>query len=159
MRPAGCNTFDVNRCPLWYFRAPSLDPRSFLGSRSLPICLCSFCYSASGFQSGSHLETGRNARKFSDCQVPTTTAMYVSSRSPIKDIFRSFWHPFGTNLWSFGHLWPSFWHPWGAFGRLWVDLGHHFWNWHVTRHDVGHHSEAKSRTETRQAVPNTILTP
>jgi len=120
MRPAGCNTFDVNRCPLWYFRASSVDPRSFFGSLSLPICLCSFCYSAAGFQSGIHLETGRNARRFSNSQVPRTTAMYVSSRSPIRGMF----HHFGTHLALIcGHL-GTFGHHFGILG---VPLGDFGW--------------------------------
>ena len=70
-------------------------------------------YSASGFQSGSHLKTGRNAREFSNSQVPSMTAMYFSSGSPIRDLF--FDH-FGTHVALIcGHL-GTFGHHFGVLG-------------------------------------------
>ena len=56
---------------------------------------------------------------------------------------------------TFGTIWHQFEFIWALFGTF----GRHFWSFYVNRHDYGHHSEAKSRTEARQAVPTTILTP
>ena len=61
-----------------------------------------FCYSACGFHPGTHQKTGRNARQFSNSQVPSVAAMY-SPRVICGEYFEAHLVSIGVHFGPLGH--------------------------------------------------------
>jgi len=75
-----------------------------------------FVYSSAwGFYIGGHrTKTWRNARQFSNPQVPSMAAVYFPQRSHESRFFEHFgthWCPRGINLVTCWRLWPHLWQP------------------------------------------------